>query len=96
MKLPKEIREKRDLATKGQRRDCSVVGCRREAIRSLSENKWKKYVEVVGLNYKENRLKKIYLCKKHYNQAKKERQKDQEFFQKKGFLEDSYSSTGRR
>jgi hypothetical protein len=96
MKLPKEIREKQSLASKGQNKNCSVINCRNEAIRSLSENKWKKYTETVGVQYKENRLKKIYLCKKHYKLLKKERQRDKDLFQKKGFLEDSYSSTGRR
>ncbi|TFF87604.1 MAG: hypothetical protein EU550_02920 [Promethearchaeota archaeon] len=96
MKLPKELKEKQELSTKGQDRECSVIKCRKQAARSLSENKWKKYAEGSGLNYKENRLKKIYLCKKHYKEIKKERQKDKDFYQKKGFLEDSYSSSGRR
>ncbi|MBD3196217.1 MAG: hypothetical protein GF317_14260 [Candidatus Lokiarchaeota archaeon] len=93
MKLPKELREKEELRTSGgSSKYCSVIKCRKEAVRSLSENTWKDYVEKAKLKYKENRFKKIYLCKKHYKAAKKIRQKDNKYNQKKGFLDDSLNS----
>jgi hypothetical protein len=93
MKLPKELREKQELQTSGGKaKACSVVDCRKQAVRSLSENKWKDYVEQANLTYKENRLHKIYLCKKHYKEAKKVRQKDEKQFTKKGFLDDARPS----
>jgi len=96
MKLPKELREKRDLKTKsGSGKVCSVLGCKRKAERSLSENKWQQYVEGAKLKYEENRAKKIYLCKRHYKDAKKVRKKEDKFLQKKGFLQDSSGGTGR-
>ena len=66
MKLPKELREKKDLgnATTKQR-SCSVKNCNEIAIRSLSENKWKSFVEKADLKYIENKHRKIYLCKDH-------------------------------
>ena len=56
MKLPKELKEIRDLSgatSKGKK--CSVKGCSELAVRSLSENKWKSYVEKADLRYNENK-----------------------------------------
>ncbi|MFW9770662.1 MAG: hypothetical protein ACFFFB_10150 [Candidatus Heimdallarchaeota archaeon] len=93
MKLPKELREKRDLTSttnKGKR--CSVIGCSELATRSLSESKWKSYLEKADLKYKENKQKKIFLCKEHYKDVNKFRRSQEKLYQKKGFLEDSISS----
>jgi len=93
MKLPKELREKRDLggpATKEKK--CSVKGCSETAIRSLSENKWLKVCEKAKLKLDENRLHRIFLCKKHYKETNKVRKSDEKLIKKKGFLEDSTST----
>ena len=90
MKLPKELREKSDLSSgtnKGKR--CSIKACRELAVRSLSENAWKAYIEKADLKYYENKQHKIYLCKEHYREANKYRKSQEKQFQKKGFLEDS-------
>lgn len=89
MKLPKELREKRDLYGPAKSKNCSIRGCNEIAIRSISENKWGSYVETAGLKYIENRLKKIYLCKAHYKPVKKTRKTKEKMYQKKGFLENS-------
>ena len=89
MKLPKELKDKIDLGGSGKNRDCSIKGCGEVAIRSLSENTWKKYVENSGLKYNKNSRHKIYLCKIHYNQSNKYRKSQEKNFQKKGFLDDS-------
>jgi len=93
MKLPKELREKRALkgaAKKGNH--CSVRGCTKAAVRSLSEDKYGKYAELAGLKLDENRLRKIYLCKEHYNALNKERKSQEKITRKKGFLDDARSS----
>lgn len=90
MKLPKELREKRDLS--GTARKCSIKGCGESAIRSLSENKWSKVCEKARLELNDNRLRKIFLCKKHYKEANRMRKSDEKLIQKKGFLEDSTST----
>ena len=89
MKLPKEIKEKRDLT--GKTKKCSVDECGEVAIRSLSENKWGKVCEKAKLKIAEDkvRLRKIFLCKKHYKSANKVRKEDEKLIQKKGFLDDS-------
>lgn len=93
MKLPKELREKRDLSgTANKARKCSVKGCGESAIRSLSENKWSKVCKKARLKFNENRLRKIFLCKKHYKEANRIRKSDEKSIQKKGFLEDSTST----
>ena len=90
VKLPKELREKGDLsATANKGKKCSVKGCGELAVRSLSENKWKAYVEKATLKYSENKQHKIYLCKIHYKDANKYRKSQEKQYQKKGFLEDS-------
>ena len=89
MKLPKELKDKSDLGGSTKNRVCSVQACDEGAIRSLSENAWKKYVEKSGLKYKKNSRHKIYLCKIHYNQSNKYRKSQEKIFQKKGFLDDS-------
>lgn len=92
MKLPKELKEKRNLSgatSKGKK--CSVKGCSELAVRSLSENKWKSYVEKADLRYNENKQNKIYLCKNHYKDANKLRKSQEKIYQKKGFLENSLS-----
>lgn len=92
MKLPKELREKGDLsATTNKGKRCSVKDCGEIAIRSLSENSWKSYVEKANLKYYENKQHKIYLCKTHYKEANKYRKSQEKFYQKKGFLENSVS-----
>lgn len=91
MKLPKELRDKSELTGKVKRKDCSVKGCSENAIRSLSENAWKKYVETGGLKIKDNPHRKIYLCKSHYSQANKFKKSLEKNFQKKGFLNNSRS-----
>ena len=93
MKLPKELREKSDLRTTASKaKNCSVNGCKELAIRSLSEKKWKSYVEKAQLKYTENKQHKIYLCKVHYKDANKYRKSQEKMYQKKGFLEDSVAS----
>ena len=92
MKLPKELREKRDLGGITKKRKYSVKDCSELAIRSLSENAWKKYIEKSGLKLKENATHRLYLCKAHYNQSNKERKSQEKIFQKKGFLNNSASS----
>jgi hypothetical protein len=91
LKLPKELRDKQDLGGKFKKRQCSVKGCSENAIRSLSENTWKKYVEKAGLKLKNSSPHKIYLCKQHYNQSNKFRKSQEKIFQKKGFLDNSAS-----
>ncbi len=90
MKLPKEIQEKQYLKTAGgMKRTCSVKGCNNEAVRSLSEETWEGYLRLADLDYVENRNKKIFLCKKHYNEAKKVKKEEDKYNLKKGFLQDS-------
>jgi len=89
MKLPKELKDKSDLGGSAKNKDCSIQGCGEVAIRSLSENAWKKYVENSGLKYNKNSRHKIYLCKIHYNQSNKYRKSQDKIFQKKGFLDNS-------
>ena len=93
MKLPKELREKVSLkGSSNKSKKCSVRGCGTEAIRSLSENKFGKYVERAKLKIEENRLNKIYLCKAHYREVNKLRKSEEKIFQKKGFLDNSHAS----
>ena len=89
MKLPKELKEKGNLT--GKTKKCSVSGCGEVAMRSLSENKWGKVCEKAGLKIAEKKVKlrKIFLCKKHYKAANKIRKEDEKLLQKKGFLQDS-------
>ena len=90
MKLPKQIREKDDITgTVGKEKPCSVSECNEPAIRSLSENKWKAYVEKTKLNFKENKQHKIFLCKAHYKEVNKLRKAEEKLYQKKGFLDNS-------
>lgn len=51
---------------------CSVSGCGREAVRSLSAEK----VKVAGL--KVDTEKRAYLCKEHYKDYKKKTKKDKQ------------------
>ncbi len=93
MKLPKELREKKDLGNATTKeRSCSIKNCNEIAIRSLSENKWKPYVEKADLKYIENKQHKIYLCKNHYKESNKYRKSQEKLYQKKGFLDDSVAS----
>ena len=92
VKLPKEIRDKKDLVGITKVKKCSVKGCNENAIRSLSENTWKKYIEKAGLKFKENTNRRVYLCKTHYNQSNKFRKSQEKIFQKKGFLDDALAS----
>ena len=91
MKLPKELREKKELggaASKGK--ECSVRDCSEPAIRSLSENKWNKYIEKAKLKIDENKRRNIYLCKVHYKEVNKIRKSEEKLYgQQKGFLQDS-------
>jgi len=91
MKLPKELRDKRDIGGTAKKRKCSVLDCNENAIRSLSENAWKKYVEKAGLKLKDSSSRKFYLCKPHYSQSNKFRKTQEKNFQKKGFLDNSAS-----
>ena len=50
---------------------CSVAGCSREAVRSLSTGKAKS----AGLNVSSNE-KRVYVCKEHYKEYKKKTKKD--------------------
>ena len=49
---------------------CSVVGCDKEAVRSISRGE----VSAAGLKVGETR--RSYLCKDHYKEFKKETKKD--------------------
>ena len=93
MKLPKELREKGELSNiASKEKKCSVKSCGSVAIRSLSENKWKTYVDKANLKVVENKQHKIYLCKVHYKDANKFRKAQEKQYQKKGFLEDSQAA----
>ncbi|MCP4762446.1 MAG: hypothetical protein GY870_11750 [archaeon] len=88
MKLPKELRDKKELggaASKGKA--CSVKECSEPAIRSLAEKKWNKYLEKTKLKVEENKQHKIFLCKLHYKQVNKIRKSEEKIYQKKGFLD---------
>ena len=50
---------------------CSVSGCNKEAVRSLSTAKAKS----AGLNVSSNE-KRVYVCKDHYKEFKKKTKKD--------------------
>lgn len=50
--------------------NCSVVGCDKQAVRSLPRDK----VSKAGLNVSEAR--RAYLCKDHYKEFKKETKKE--------------------
>ena len=50
---------------------CSVSGCSREAVRSVSSDKAK----AAGLNVGSGE-KRAYLCKEHYKELKKKTKKD--------------------
>lgn len=89
MKLPKQIKDKEDLTRMAKSRKCSIQSCEEIAIRSLSENSWKSFVEKAGLKFNRNSFHKIYLCKSHYNQSNKYRKSQEKIFQKKGFLDNS-------
>ena len=52
---------------------CSVSGCGREAVRSLSTEK----VRSAGLNVGSNE-RRVYLCKEHYKEYKKKTKKDKQ------------------
>jgi thymidine kinase len=52
---------------------CSVSGCGREAVRSLSTEK----VRSAGLNVGSNE-RRAYLCKEHYKEYKKKTKKDKQ------------------
>ncbi|MGZ4849984.1 MAG: hypothetical protein ACXV2C_01235 [Candidatus Bathyarchaeia archaeon] len=54
---------------KGQK--CSVSGCGREAVRSLSSDK----VKAAGLNVSSGE-KRAYICREHYKEYKKKTKKD--------------------
>jgi hypothetical protein len=55
---------------------CSVSGCNREAIRSLSAEK----VRSAGLNVGSSE-RRAYLCKEHYKEYKKKTKKDKQLEQ---------------
>ncbi len=92
MKLPKELREKSEIGAGGKSKKCTVKNCDDIAIRSLSENKWKSYVEKAKLKFVENKQKKIYLCKRHYKEVNKLRKSEEKLYQQKGFLDDQVGS----
>lgn len=95
MKIPKEIREKKDLKTEGSKaRKCSVAGCKADAVRSLSENKYSQYAEKAKLKIVENKLHKIFVCKKHFKEIEKTRKSQEKLYTKKGFLEDQHANKG--
>jgi hypothetical protein len=89
VKLPKELRDKKDLGDSTKQRECSIKGCSETAVRSLSENSWKKFIEKAGLKYNPNLRHKIFLCKIHYNQSSKHKKSQEKMLQKKGFLDNS-------
>ena len=91
MKIPKGLRDKRDLGGTAKTRKCSVSECSENAIRSLSENTWKKYIEKEGLKLKDDSARRLYLCQAHYNQSNKVRKSQEKIFQKKGFLDNKSS-----
>ncbi|MHA1724393.1 MAG: hypothetical protein ACTSXH_06065 [Promethearchaeota archaeon] len=88
MKFPKKLKEKQDLKLMEKNRNCSVKNCSQVAIRSLSENKWGTFIEKAGLKIVENKNKKVYLCKNHYNKVKKIKKSQEKLYQQKGFLDD--------
>ena len=90
MKLPKEMREKKEIGSAtGKGKKCSLIDCSEPASRSLSENKWKPYVEKAKLKIEENKQHKIFLCKIHYKEVNKIRKHEEKNFAKKGFLDNS-------
>ena len=91
MKLPKELRTNKALGSKDSKgKICSVKECNEVAIRSLSENRWNKFIEKAKLKIDENKRHKIYLCKVHYKEANKIKKSEEKLYgQQKGFLQDS-------
>jgi hypothetical protein len=69
--LRKIMCEARTVGRVGKGVKCSVSGCGKEAVRSVSTGKAKS----AGLNVSVNE-KRVYLCKEHYKEFKKKTKKD--------------------
>jgi len=50
---------------------CSVEGCSELAVRSFSLDKISESLQAASLALKTSRMRRAYLCQKHYKQVKK-------------------------
>lgn len=75
MKIPKEIKEKERIGFYKGNRPCSIYECENIATRSISEQEFVKYLDIIGLKYIKNKSHKLYLCKKHFDVCNKEKKK---------------------
>lgn len=84
--MPKELKETQNAKNK----KCSIHDCWNNALRSVPESEWESAVRLAGLKYIGKKGFKIYLCKEHFNQAKRNKSKSNNHgASKKGFLVNS-------
>ncbi len=55
---------------------CSVEGCDEKATRSFAAEKVKDAMQPTGVNLKDTRARRGYLCQKHYKVFKKQTKQD--------------------
>ncbi len=55
---------------------CSVSGCDEKATRSFSADKAREALQAVGATFDDDRVRRLYLCQKHYKVFKKQTKKD--------------------
>lgn len=55
---------------------CSVTGCNEKATRSFAADKAKEALQQAGVSFKDDRVRRVYLCQQHYKLFKKQTKKD--------------------
>jgi hypothetical protein len=56
--------------------ECCVEGCEAKAVRSFSIEKVREAIKDAGGDLKSGRMRRGYLCQKHYKMFKKQTKKD--------------------
>lgn len=55
---------------------CIVQGCRKKAVRSLSRQKYERFLKRLNWSLKDDESRRLHVCKAHYKDLKKEYKKD--------------------
>ncbi len=83
----KPIDQTSPMGVKHEGMKCSVVGCSETGMHSLSIQNIEGYLSKLNLKLNEetSKTKKVILCKKHFKEYKKEKDKDEKYLKIKDF-----------
>ncbi len=72
-----------EVVEKKSGRVCSIEGCKNQAARSLSKEKFDSILKLLNFKLKDDKIPRLYICAEHYKLVKKRDKKENKILRPK-------------